>query len=459
MLQNLIKTLLLLLVSAPALAANGVALVIDIDGAIGPGTADYVDTSLKAAAERNASIVVLRMDTPGGLDRAMRDIVQDILASPVPVVGWVTPQGARADSAGTYILLACHVAAMSETSHLGAATPVSLIGDEDQPKPRSPDPLAEPETEEDDAEEDRAPDGGAMQRKVLNDAIAYIRSLAETHGRNADWAESAVRDAATLTAPEALEQNVIDLIANDLPGLLDAIDGRTVELDGEEAILATANIATETIEPTWRQKVLSTIASPEIAVLLMLIGIYGLMFEGWNPGSIVPGVIGAICLLLAAYALNVMPVNYAGLGLILLGFLLLIAEVFVPSFGALGLGGIASLIIGSIMLFNTGVPGFDISPWFVTSVAAFAGIATFALGYYAVKIMRRKSVAGVDLILHDTAVADESFESSGTVWLEGEQWQARSTVPIRAGQQLRILRVDGLVLDVEPIAETSESPQ
>ena len=443
--------------------SSGRGVMIEIDGAIGAGTADYISTSLEQAAEENAEVVILRMDTPGGLDLAMRDIIKDILASSVPVVTWVAPGGARADSAGTYILLASHVAAMAETTHLGAATPVSMIGggDERPPLPGGvPMPGDDSETaeeSEDDAESEPT-SGGAMERKIMNDAIAYIRGLAETYGRNADWAESAVRDAATLTSSEALEKNVIEIIANDLPTLLNALDGRVVKLRRGEVTLATAGIAIDTIDPTWRQKLLSTIASPEIAILLLFIGIYGLVFEGWNPGAIVPGVIGAICLLLAAYALNVMPVNYAGLALILLGVILIVAEVFVPSFGALGIGGVASFVIGAIMMFDTGVPGFQISYWFIGSISAIMALAIFGIGYYAARLWRRGAVTGMEQILKDVAMAKESFSETGTVWLEGEEWQARTKVPVNAGDDLRVVKIDGLILEVEPLSATESEP-
>ena len=364
-----IVTALAALFACTAAEASG-AYVIDVEGGIGAATADIVRSGIREAVEAEADIIVLRMDTPGGLDSAMRDIVSDVLASPVPVATWVGPGGARAASAGTYILLASHVAAMHPTSNLGAATPVDMGGGgvTDDQGPGRPggggaDEVAKAvrdamshddaradgegadggaEAASEDAQQGPAParNPSAMGRKIINDAVAYIRTLAERHGRNADWAESAVRDGATLTASEAVERNVADLLASSIPELLDAVDGRAVTMDdGREVTLATAGVRIEQVEPTWRQKLLQVISDPSIAVLLVLVGVYGLWFEAFNPGAIVPGVIGAICLLLAAYALQVMPVNYVGLGLILLGVLLMVAELFVPSFGALGLGG------------------------------------------------------------------------------------------------------------------------
>ncbi len=473
----LFLSVLALAVAAPAAADPDRVVLIDIEGAIGTGTADYVSSALKQGAERNADVIVIRMDTPGGLATAMRDIIKDILGSPVPVVSWVAPGGARADSAGTYILMASHVAVMADTTHLGAATPVNMIGGsgDDAPPlpggvptpgestPQDAAPADEPSGNEAGEEPEAGDDaptasqpGTAMERKVMNDAIAYIRALAESRGRNAEWAEAAVRDAATLTSREALEQNVIDLMADDLPELLAALDGREIDMGGETVTLATANAAVETIEPTWRQKLLSAIASPEIAILLMFAGIYGLVFEGWNPGAIVPGVVGAICLLLAAYALNVMPVNYVGLGLILLGVLLITAEMFVPSFGALGIGGIAAFIFGAIMMFDTGIPGYEISLWFVVGVAALSGLAIMSIGYFAARLFHRGAVTGEEQLLKSVAVATESFETEGQVLIEGEMWHARSRSPVRAGDRLHVVRIDGLVLEVEPAPLAAE---
>jgi len=376
----------------------------------------------------------------------MRDIVQAILGSSVPVATYVTPAGARADSAGTYILLASHIAAMTPTTHLGAATPVSITGDDATPT----------ESDDEDTEdgvETEAPSGSAMERKVLNDAIAYIRSLAERYGRNADWAEKAVRDAETLTAREALEQNVVDFIADDRADLLRQVDGYEVEVNTELATLATSNVVIEEYEPNWRIKILSAIANPEIVLLLGLIGLYGLMYEGWNPGAIVPGVVGIICLLLAAYALQVLPVNYAGLALIIVGVALMTAEAFAPSFGALGLGGIAAFVFGAIMMFDTGIPGFGISIAFVVTLAAIFALLFIWLLSYLLKLRRRGAVSGMDSIIGGVGTAMQDFDGEGKVWLEGEAWAARSSVAIKKDQYIVVRSMIGLVLEVEPIAE------
>lgn len=442
--------------ATPAVA-DGTAVQLELDGPLGVATAEYIISGIEEAAERNANLIIIRMDTPGGLVEPTRDIVQAILASDVPVVTYVSPGGARAASAGTYIILASHIAAMAPTTHLGAATPVSLSGD-DTPKPplpldrRTPDLTGDESNEEGDenASDDAGPTGTAMDRKVMNDAIAYIRGLAETHGRNADWAEKAVTDAATLTAHDALEQNVIDVIAASRSELLTKIHGREVKLGNRSVELDTESLVVEVLEPSWRIKVLSMIANPQVALLLMLVGIYGLVFEGWNPGAIVPGVVGVVCLLLAAYALQVLPVNYAGLALMVVGLALIVAEAFVPSFGALGFGGITAFMFGAIMMFDSGIPGFGISITFVVIFSAVMGLAMLWLISFALKLQRRGAVSGKDSIIGGTGVATESFTGTGKVWLEGESWQAESNVPIEKDQEVLITAIDGLVLHVEP---------
>ncbi|MGB5345276.1 MAG: nodulation protein NfeD [Woeseia sp.] len=463
--QVLLYTVMLLLGTSGFAQAAGLVLQLDLEGPLGVATAEYITGGIQEANERNAALVIIRMDTPGGLVEPMRDIVSAILASGVPVATYVSPGGARADSAGTYILLASHVAAMAPTTHLGAATPVSL-GGEESPKPptpldRTPGPgIGQDEGDDQPAEGDSAPGsddaqrpGTAMERKVLNDAIAYIRGLAEAHGRNADWAELAVRDAATLTANDALEQNVIDVIAADQAELLELIDGRVVKVRNEDATLVTSGAFVENIEPDWRTKFLSAITNPQVALLLMLVGIYGLVFEGWNPGAIVPGVVGVVCLLLAAYALQVLPVNYAGVALILVGIALIIAEAFAPSFGVLGLGGIAAFIFGSIMMFDSDIPGFGISLTFVIALALVAGLSMLWLATYLVKLRRRGAVSGQESIVGGVGVAMETFSGDGRIWLEGEAWHAMSNAAIQKDQAVRVTSMDGLVLHVEPVSQ------
>ena len=433
-----VPALLLLLTlfwSAFSTAATTKVVELEIDGPIGVATADYLNSGIEHAEDIGAELIILTMDTPGGLMKPMREIVQGILASNVPVAAYVGPAGARADSAGTYILLACHIAAMTPTSHLGAATPVPLMN--------SP-------AKDDGDDETPAP---GLELKAMNDAVAYIRSLADRHGRNADWAESAVTEAATLTAREALEQNVIEFIAEDQQDLLALIDGYEVEIAGASRNISTSDAEIEVFEANWRIRLLSVISNPEIVLLLGLIGLYGLMYEGWNPGAIVPGVVGAICLLLAAYALQVLPVNYAGLALIIVGIALMVAEAYAPSFGALGFGGITAFVFGAIIMFDSDIPGFGISIAFVIGLGlTFAVLLIWLLGFL-LKLRRRGAVSGEGSIVGGTAVALEDFVGDGKVWLEGEAWHARSQVAVTKDEQLIVTRLDGLTLDVEPVTK------
>ena len=435
---------------AGAAHADGKVVVLELRGALGVATADYLISGIEHAEATGAELVIIDMDTPGGLMAPMRDIIQAILNSSVPVATYVAPEGARADSAGTYILLASHIAAMAPTTHLGAATPVSLTGDNVTPEEDAKDATKEETTDDEEQPEADPQAGTSMERKVLNDAIAYIRGLAERHGRNADWAEDAVRDAATLTAGEALEQNVIEFIANDHAALLEMIDGHEVEIDGETVTLETSNVVIETYEANWRIKILSAVASPEIVLILGMIGLYGLMYEGWNPGAVIPGVVGVICLLLAAYGLQVLPVNYAGLALIIVGLALMTAEAFAPSFGALGLGGVAAFVFGAIMMFDSGIPGFGISLTFVISVAVLAALLVIWMVSFILKLRRRGAVSGTDSIIGGVGIAMSDFSGEGKVWLEGESWAARSRTPVTKDQEVIVKKMVGLTLEIEP---------
>jgi membrane-bound serine protease (ClpP class) len=428
------------------------ALLLHINGAIGPAISHYISQGIKHAAEDGNAIVILRMDTPGGLDTSMRDIIKDILASPVPVVTFVSPSGARAASAGTYILYASHIAAMSPATNLGSATPVPVGGE--PPAQPTPDPTDDRKSDDDKVNEDEKATplpGGAMERKVINDAVAYIRGLAELRGRNAEFAEKAVREGANLPAHEALDQKVIDLIAADIPDLLQKLNGRKVKIGAGEITLATEHMTVEAVEPDWRTELLSVITNPTVAYGLLLIGIYGLLFEGYNPGAVLPGVVGAICLLLALFAFQVLPVNYAGLALIVLGALLVVAEAFMPSFGALGVGGLIAFVIGSIMLFDTSVPGFEVAMPIIAGIAFAAGLVLCAIVWMFGRARRRPVVTGVDQLLGSTAEAIDGFADSGMVRLGGELWKARSSAPLQAGQRARVVRVEGLQVWVEPL--------
>jgi len=438
-----------------AASADETVVVLELRGALGVATAEYIIDGIEHAETTGAELVIIDMDTPGGLMNPMRDIIQAILNSSVPVATYVSPEGARADSAGTYVLLASHIAAMAPTTHLGAATPVSLTGDSVTPQDEAEDADTdeasddEPETGESEPAAEPQP-GTSMERKVLNDAIAYIRGLAERHGRNADWAEDAVRDASTLTAREALEQNVIEFIAEDHAALLEMIDGHEIVVDGETVALNTSSVVIEEYETSWRLKILSAVANPEIVLILGMIGLYGLMYEGWNPGAIIPGVVGIICLLLAAYGLQVLPVNYAGLALIIVGLALMTAEAFAPSFGALGLGGIAAFVFGAIMMFDSGIPGFGISLTFVISVAVIAALFVIWMVSFVLKLRRRGAVTGTDSIIGGIGTAMSDFSGNGKIWLEGESWAARSNAPVSKDQEVVVTNMVGLTLEIEP---------
>ncbi|MCK9531276.1 MAG: nodulation protein NfeD [Gammaproteobacteria bacterium] len=422
---------------------------LDILGAIGPATSDYIHRNLNHAAEEGAHLVILRMDTPGGLDLAMRDIIRDILASPVPVVAWVAPNGARAASAGTYILYASHVAAMAPATNLGAATPVQIGGENPLPAPE------EPAGDKEKAKEPAPPSGDAMRHKVVNDAVAYIRGLARLRDRNADWAEKAVREAASLESTQALELNVIDLLATDQDELLAKLHGRKIEVLGEERTLDTENLRIEAMAPDWRARLLAVITDPNVAYILMIIGIYGLILEFSNPGTIVAGVVGAICLILALFAFQALPINYAGVGLILLGIALMVGEAFTPSFGALGVGGVVAFTIGSVILIDTDSPGFGIDPALIGAVALASALLFGFLLHLFFRARRRPVVSGAEALVGADAVAMEDFTDTGHVRLRGEIWRARTPSPVHKGQQLRVTRVDGLTVEVKPHTEAN----
>jgi membrane-bound serine protease (ClpP class) len=418
-------------------AAGNTAVVLEIRDAIGPATSRYFIQTLQQAQRRGAAMVIMELDTPGGLDTAMRDMIQAVLASPIPVVVFVAPSGARAASAGTYLLYASHVAAMAPATNLGAATPVQLIGSDALPGGK-----ADKST--------NATPTDAHELKATNDAVAYIRGLAELRHRNADWAESAVRLAASVSASEALKLHVIDLIAPDLSALLIALDGRAVQTAGGVRTLATQHLAIERVSADWRTQLLAVLTNPNVAYLLMLIGIYGLLLEGYSPGAVLPGVTGAICLLLALYSFQILSVNYAGLALILLGVALIVAEGFIGSFGALGVGGVVAFVIGSIMLLDRGVPGFAIARPLIAAMGFIGALLAIAIVSYAVRARTRPVVTGVDLLLTETAVAVADFEQTGLVRVHGELWRAVTRVPIRSGEALRIVHIDGLTLQVIP---------
>ncbi len=396
--------------------------VVPLEGAIGPASADFISRAIKRAAKEKAQLVIVRMDTPGGLDTSMRSLIKDILASPVPVASFVAPSGSRAASAGTFILYASHIAAMAPGTNLGAASPVAIGGS--------------PPGEKDGKKGSSSNSGDTMTRKVTNDAVAYIRGLAEMRGRNADWAEKAVREAVSLSAKEALRLKVIDHIAADVPELLKK--------------LGKAGAPVVEVEVDWRTRVLSVITNPAVAYIMILLGIYALIFEFMNPGLVLPGVVGAISLLLALYAFHLLPVNYAGLALILLGIAFMIAEAFLPAFGSLGVGGLIAFVIGSVILIDeTELPGFEIPYGLIAGVAtASAAFLFFVIGV-AVRSRRRPVVTGREYLVGAPGEALEDFDAEGWARVQGETWRVRSAAPVRRGQRLRVKAMDGLVLTVE----------
>lgn len=441
---------LLLLWAMPAVSQSdrSAVPVLRIDGIIGPAMSDYVVGGLEAAADDGAPMVVIQMDTPGGLDGSMREIIRAILRSPVPVVTYVAPSGSRAASAGTFILYASHVAAMAPGTNVGAATPVQIGAGG----------LSPPREKDGDAKETEPAGAGSSDAKAMNDAVAYLRSLAELRKRNADWAEAAVRTAASLSAMAALERNVIDLVARDRADLLARLNGRTVTAGGKPLSLDTRGVRLVDTEPNWRTQVLGAITNPNIALILMMIGIYGLLFEFMNPGALYPGVIGGICLLIGLYALAALPVNYAGIALILLGVALMAGEAFAPSFGILGIGGIAAFVFGAAIMIDTDVPQFRIG-WPTIAAAALVSLAVMlAVARLAVTSHRRKVVSGREELVGATGTVLDWAAGRGHVFVHGERWMAEGVHELHAGAPVQVTRVEELTLTVEPRPDATMGP-
>ncbi len=429
-----ILTIVLLWLSFFAVYANDFqpAYLLEMKGAIGPATQDYFHRNLKQAIKKKAPLVILQIDTPGGLSESMREIIKDILASPLPIIAYVAPSGARAASAGTYILYASQIAAMAPGTNLGAATPVNLT------------------------ESKAAEEKNASENKAINDAKAYIRSLAELRHRNVDWAELAVSRAASLSAEEALQKKVIDIVSPNVTDLLTQTDGRQVSVQGQLQFIHSKGLPVQTLTADWRTRFLATITDPSIAYILLMIGIYGLIFEFINPGFIMPGLIGAIALMVGLYALHLLPINYAGLGLMVLGLSCIIAEFFMPTFGALGIGGIVAFLIGSIMLLKPGAVGFTLPVHLIIAVTAVTAIFFLSVLGLALRSRRRPIITGREAMIGKIG---EVQIDRGRVWIDigGERWQPKLDQKFHQGQKVKVISISGLKLSVKPT--DNDSPQ
>lgn len=416
--------------------------VIPVRGAIGPATASFAVRGIEQAHKHGAQLIVLEMDTPGGLDKSMRDIIQAILASPVPVATFVYPGGARAASAGTYILYASHIAAMAPGTNLGAASPVAIGigGPRPEAAPASA-PASAPATED------------TMTRKQMHDASAYIRGLAQLRHRNAEWGERAVREAVSLSANEAVAQKVADFVAPDLPALLRQVDGKSIDAAGATRTLRTSGSPIVTLAPDWRSQFLAVITDPSVALILMMIGIYGLIFEFSTPGMVVPGMAGAICLLLGLFALQMLPINYAGLALMAFGVGCMVAELFLPTFGAVGVGGIIAFAFGAVMLIDTDVPGFGVPLTLIGALCGISALFLFGMSALLLHTRRRPVVSGADTLVGSIGVIVDDTPADGWATVHGEQWRVHGTGPLVRGQRVRITGRRGLILDVSSVQD------
>ena len=419
----LVCAVLLSLPGSASLGATGQVIYVGTyEGVINPVAAEYINHVLTEAQTAGGAAVVIRLDTPGGLDTSMRLIIKDITSSPVPVIVYVAPSGARAASAGVFILYAAHIAAMAPGTNVGAAHPVAMGGEMD----------------------------AVMKEKVENDAAAYIKSIAEKRGRNIKWAEDAVRKSVSVTEKEALNLKVIDLIAEDIPSLLAAVDGKQVVTGAGKNVLHTKGAVLKEMPLGWRLEALKALSDPNIAFLLMTLGTIGLLAELYNPGAILPGIVGAISLILAFYSLQTLPINYAGVLLIILGIVLFILEIKVVSYGLLSLGGFASLILGALLLVKTDAPFLKVSLGFVVPTAMVMGGMLMTLTWMALKAKRRRAVTGPEAMIGSIAIAKTDVAPRGRVFVHGEIWDAVSDEPIHQGEEAKVKAVSGLTLKVAP---------
>lgn len=452
--SRILIPLLVLLLFAICGAADEVH-VVTIDDAIGPATSDHFVRSLEEATAAEAELLVVRLNTPGGLVSSMRVMIEAILASTIPVATFVAPDGAHAASAGTYLTYASHIAAMCPVSNIGSSTPVSVGGSLSQqlafpslPNFQNPDSDSDESNEENDAPKEPS----AMEKKVMEDAVAYIRSLAELRKRNADWAELSVREAANLTSSEALELNVVEYIATDVADLLTQIHGKTIaNVGGNEVTLNTLDATVVEIETDWRYEILKILTNPNIAYLLLIVGINAIIIELYNPGLGGAGILGIICLLLGAYAMHMLPINYAGIALVAVGLVLFIAEALTPSYGIFGLGGIIAFGAGSLLLMDTDIPTFQISMGLVFGITTVTALLMIFVVRAAVKHWKRGPVSGLEAIVGQEATVAEDFATKGRVFTDGEYWNAVCDEPLTKDETVIIKKIDGLTLTVEKV--------